>query len=121
MLYMVNSSIGNSQGRVYSKFHPVALLLTGWLFFIFHFSHMTHILRQFSISLLLFCLAMAAGQSLFATHFVGGEITYRHISGDTYEVTMKYYRDCDGISFGSSERVDISPSAADHPLLRFHA
>ncbi|MFK7970383.1 MAG: HYR domain-containing protein [Bacteroidia bacterium] len=50
------------------------------------------------------------GQSLYATHFVGGEITYRYISGTTYEVTMKYYRDCDGANFSNTEFISISPS-----------
>jgi hypothetical protein len=33
-----------------------------------------------------------------ATHIVGGEITYRWVSGNTYLVTLNYYRDCSGIA-----------------------
>ena len=29
-----------------------------------------------------------------ATHLIGGELFYTHISGDDYEVTLKMYRDC---------------------------
>jgi gliding motility-associated-like protein len=31
---------------------------------------------------------------LFATHIVGGQIGYRHISGNTYEIILDVYRDC---------------------------
>ncbi len=31
-----------------------------------------------------------------AAHIVGGDFSYRHISGDTYELKMKMYRDCGG-------------------------
>lgn len=30
----------------------------------------------------------------FATHIVGGEIFYEHLSGNTYKITLKLYRDC---------------------------
>jgi PKD repeat protein len=30
----------------------------------------------------------------FATHIVGGTITYEHINGDTYSITVLLYRDC---------------------------
>lgn len=33
-----------------------------------------------------------------ATHIVGGEITYQWVSGNTYLVTLNYYRDCSGIA-----------------------
>jgi len=32
-----------------------------------------------------------------AGHFAGTEITYQHISGTNYQVTLKYYRECSGI------------------------
>ncbi|MEN9370223.1 MAG: hypothetical protein RI952_1088 [Bacteroidota bacterium] len=31
---------------------------------------------------------------IFASHIVGGDFSYRHISGDTYELKLKMYRDC---------------------------
>jgi hypothetical protein len=33
---------------------------------------------------------------LFANHLVGGGINYRHLSGNSYEVTLKILKDCDG-------------------------
>lgn len=32
--------------------------------------------------------------SLFATHIVGGSLTYQYLGGSTYVVTLKLYRDC---------------------------
>lgn len=32
----------------------------------------------------------------YSAHIVGGDFSYRHISGDTYEIKMKMYRDCGG-------------------------
>ncbi|MEL6592600.1 MAG: hypothetical protein AAFQ68_21055, partial [Bacteroidota bacterium] len=47
-----------------------------------------------------------------ATHFAGGEITYEHLNGNSYRVTMKLFRDCDGINFGSSQTIRLSPSTS---------
>ncbi len=52
-------------------------------------------------------LMLGLAFSGFATHFAGGEITYEHISGNTYTVTMKVYRDCDGINFGSTATLRV--------------
>ena len=30
----------------------------------------------------------------FCTHIIGGELTYKHLGGDQYEVTLRLYRDC---------------------------
>ena len=35
---------------------------------------------------------------LLASHIVGGDFSYRHISGDTYELKLKMYRDCSSSS-----------------------
>lgn len=40
----------------------------------------------------------------FATHVVGGTITYEHINGDTYSITVLLYRDC------SSPTTPLPPS-----------
>ena len=45
-----------------------------------------------------------------ATHFAGGEITVQHITGNTYQVTLKLYRDCAGINFGSTQQIQLSPT-----------
>lgn len=40
--------------------------------------------------------------SSFATHLAGGELTYRWISGTTYEFTATFYRDCAGVNAPST-------------------
>lgn len=42
-----------------------------------------------------FCIMlMFVGLKANATHIVGGFLSYRYISGTTYEITLKVYRDC---------------------------
>lgn len=48
--------------------------------------------RKSTVLLFLFT-CISVGQ-LFASHIVGGDFSYRHISGDTYELKLKMYRDC---------------------------
>ncbi len=54
---------------------------------------------------LLFFALVAAMPNANATHLVGGEITYKCISGNTYEVTLVLFRDCDGVRLYSSQRI----------------
>lgn len=39
-------------------------------------------------------LFLLGGHSAHASHIQGGQITYRYVSGNTYEVTVSFYRDC---------------------------
>lgn len=38
---------------------------------------------------------------LHASHILGGEVTYRHLGGLKYEITVKLYRDCRGVPLNS--------------------
>ncbi len=49
---------------------------------------------------ILLILFLFQGQA-FATHSMGGEVTYRYLGGLKYEITFKFYRDCRGISIDS--------------------
>ncbi|MEL6637984.1 MAG: PKD domain-containing protein [Bacteroidota bacterium] len=40
------------------------------------------------------CLLFLAAQPLQATHIVGGEMTYSHVRGDTFEIQLTVFRDC---------------------------
>ncbi len=42
-----------------------------------------------------------------ATHIVGGSLSYTHLGGSTYRVTMKLYRDCGGINFPGSVTISV--------------
>lgn len=46
-------------------------------------------LKKIIFSIFLFFVAKAS----FATHIVGGEISYTHVAGNTYQVTLVVYRD----------------------------
>jgi len=45
-----------------------------------------------------------------ATHSVGADLSYTCLGGNTYEITLNLYRDCDGVSAPSSATVSISSS-----------
>ena len=44
--------------------------------------------------LLLYFVLLMLPLGGFATHIVGGSLTYEQLSGSTYRVTLKLYRDC---------------------------
>lgn len=44
--------------------------------------------------ILLLVLALTLSVCAYATHVVGGSLTYEHLGGATYRVTLKMYRDC---------------------------
>ena len=47
----------------------------------------------------------------FATHYMGGEITYECLGSDSYRVTLNVYRDCAGSPMAASQRIDISSAS----------
>ncbi|WP_201985970.1 gliding motility-associated C-terminal domain-containing protein [Hymenobacter rubidus] len=56
---------------------------------------MRKILQSFTLLLAMCCLWGGVPAAL-ASHIQGGQMTYRYVSGDTYEVTVSFYRDCTG-------------------------
>lgn len=64
---------------------------------------MKHGLKLFLISIF-FC----SHHMGFATHIVGGTLTYVHNGGSSYTVTLKLYRDCSGIDFPITSAVKIT-------------
>ena len=64
-------------------------------------------MRTFCISLLIGLFSFTAS----AAHILGGEMTYRHLSGSEYEVTLVLYRDCGGIPF--EDTLDITAFNSD--------
>lgn len=63
--------------------------------------------KSLSISgwVMLFVL-MLINQSAFATHSAGADIKYKYLSGNQYEVTVTFYRDCGGVSEPNSVTVN---------------
>ncbi len=48
----------------------------------------------------------------FASHGVGADVTYEYIGPNQYLVTLRFYRDCDGITAPTSTTVNYSSSCA---------
>lgn len=63
---------------------------------------------------ILFSLFLIISIETYATHAAGMDIAYECISqgnnSDTYKVTLKFYRDCEGISAPNSHPLDYSSS-----------
>lgn len=57
---------------------------------------------------LLFTLAGALNS--YASHVMGGDITYVCTGPNTYDITLTLYRDCDGIALNGPQTVDFSSS-----------
>ncbi len=50
-------------------------------------------------------------QNAHASHYMGGEITWKQLAKDSYEVEMILYRDCNGTSTSTSSLTWIGGSA----------
>ena len=46
--------------------------------------------------------------NLFASHYMGGEITWECLSTGQYIFTMKTYRECAGINYGASYNLTVT-------------
>ena len=46
-------------------------------------------------SILLFLILNCCPQNIYATHIVGGEMNYRCLGNDQYEISLTIFRDCD--------------------------
>jgi len=61
--------------------------------------------------LLLITIISLSFTSSYASHLMGGEITYTHVAGDTYEVTLLVYRDCSGIPVNQNQTVTFQSAS----------
>ena len=62
-------------------------------------NHLARLLEKVTLILFMGVVSMNAS---YASHFVGGEIYYQWVSGNTYNITASLYRDCSGIPAPSS-------------------
>ena len=51
---------------------------------------------------------LGVGNKVYATHASGSDLTYRWISGDTYEVTVSFYRDCQGVASPTTITLNVN-------------
>ncbi len=62
---------------------------------------MTTTLRGYLQSLFLFGLLLLAGRDAYANHILGMDLSYSHVSGNTYKITLTAYGDCGNGSFST--------------------
>jgi hypothetical protein len=53
--------------------------------------------KTFWLVSILFLFLVQLPNSIFATHVQGGDITYKCLGGNQYQLTMALYRDCAGV------------------------
>lgn len=68
------------------------------------------------LTVLLFCFGTFL--NVRATHIAGAEISYKHISNNTYKFTLKVYRDCRECKFNNIGGGDINTSCNEVPPLQ---
>ncbi|MEX0968571.1 MAG: fibronectin type III domain-containing protein [Bacteroidia bacterium] len=51
---------------------------------------------KYIFSFILLIILLSTATTGYATHLKGGDLTYRHLSGNTYEIKFLVYRDCVG-------------------------
>lgn len=59
------------------------------------------------LKLFLFFFFLTAGQ-LFASHYMGGEITWECLSNGRFKFTMKLYRECNGVTYNATETINVA-------------
>lgn len=56
------------------------------------------------------CFLQINVQKIYASHSMGADLTYRCLGGNTYELTLSFYRDCKGIYPSDSAQIFLSSS-----------
>nr|MBP6303880.1 hypothetical protein [Bacteroidia bacterium] len=54
---------------------------------------------KYFLILLLFLTAFCISEKVQASHFAGGDLTYKCVGQDSFQITTKIYRDCSGLTF----------------------
>ncbi|MEI7801534.1 MAG: SprB repeat-containing protein, partial [Bacteroidota bacterium] len=63
------------------------------------------------ISLLATLGIISISNNAYATHAAGSDLTYRWISGNIYEVTVNFYRDCQGVAAPGSVTLNVKSTS----------
>ena len=64
-------------------------------------------INKLKLQVLLLICGLIASVSSFASHIAGMDLTYKYVSGNTYEVTAVFYRDCQGIAVNLQETLTV--------------
>lgn len=70
-------------------------------------NNMFKLLKKSALALLFVIPLVFSGQKAKATHMMGSDITYRCIDTLKFEVTLKWYRDCRGISLNNAGTMTV--------------
>src|SRR5690606_34127396 len=74
--------------------------------------------KVFFISLVI--LFTGVINNAFSTHIIGGALTYEHLGGSTYRISLRLYRDCNGIIGENQAWVEIYRGDGSNPGLSFY-
>jgi len=58
--------------------------------------------------ILITLVALFLATDLFATHYMGGEITWQCLPNGKFRFVMKLYRECNGVTFSASETISVT-------------
>ena len=53
-------------------------------------------------------LALFLAPELFASHYMGGEITWQCLANGRYRLIMKLYRECNGVTYSTTETINVA-------------
>ncbi|MES2800792.1 MAG: HYR domain-containing protein [Bacteroidota bacterium] len=70
------------------------------------FNFTSKMFKNLAFTAILFIVISTFSERVFASHDKGGFISYTHVSGNTYHVTVTYFRDCGGIGAPGSIAVN---------------
>ncbi|MFN0203203.1 MAG: HYR domain-containing protein [Bacteroidia bacterium] len=76
--------------------------------------HITIISRFLPVSL--FLLFMTLALSSQASHMMGVDLSYQCVSGNTYKIILRFYRDCSGIGAPGSVNINIRSATCGYNL-----
>jgi gliding motility-associated-like protein len=71
--------------------------------------------KSFFNSFFLFCLLLGGIRvPIYATHIMGADIQWKYLTGDTFLITLKMYRDCRGIPLPSKQQLVVAGDSCNN-------
>lgn len=77
---------------------------------------MSTLFTRLSSFVLCICLWILALPAANASHMMGADLRFRCLGGNTYEITLSFYRDCSGISPSTTANISISSASCSQTL-----
>ncbi|HRS40267.1 MAG TPA: hypothetical protein P5292_13895, partial [Bacteroidia bacterium] len=70
-----------------------------------------YLLNKVAVALMMICSQLLWVNEAKATHSAGSDLTYTWVSGNTYRVTVAFYRDCAGVAAPNSITLNARSSS----------